>query len=325
MIFLTLTTLSACSENTSSEKEPEHAEKEETKETRQEYQEKKVSYYKLENPARGLTAIEKELLRKPGKFSGDNYDEEKVNEELDKLPNDLTSQQYLDEMLYLLAEDFHKEVENYVNFDTTVDVDIAGPDETVNTPGLKQTHFAILIDASGSMKANVGGKAKMETAKEAVQEFAGNIPSNATISLRVYGHKGTGSDADKVLSCGSTENVYSGNYTQQEFGNALNTVQPAGWTPISLALDEVKNDIPEGTEDVVVYVVSDGIETCDGNPVQSAKNLSDANIKTVVNIIGFDIDNEGQQLLKEVATAGNGEFISVHSEQQLKEYMKKTI
>src|SRR5690606_25933151 len=172
------------------------------------------------------------------------------------------------------------------------------------------------------MKAMSGKKTRMEAAKEAVLEFAEQIPEEATISMRVYGHKGSGSDADKKLSCSSTENFYHGTFDKNNFQNALQKVQPAGWTPIGLVLEKVKEDIPKDANDVVVYVVSDGIETCGGDPVKAAKNLASDDIETVVNIIGFDVDNEGQKLLKEVASAGKGEFTYVSSERDLKEYMK---
>ena len=58
--------------------------REENIEEVQEYQEKKVEYYEIKNPARELTEIEKVMLRKPGEFSGDYYDEQKVNEKLEK-------------------------------------------------------------------------------------------------------------------------------------------------------------------------------------------------------------------------------------------------
>lgn len=320
--------LAACSEDKANsespeEKQPEVKDEEKVEEI-PEYEEKEVEYYEIENTyGRELTEIEKKLLRKPGEFSGDHYDEQKVKEKLDQLPGDLTSEQYFNEILYLLHEDFHKEVETFVNFDSTVDVNITRPDETVDTPTLKTTHYALLIDASGSMAGQVGGKTKMETAKEAVQEFASNIPGNATISLRVYGHKGTGNDSDKALSCSSTEKLYGGHYDEQQLKTAVNSIKPAGWTPIGLALNSVYEDIPEGTDDVIVYVVSDGIETCDGDPVASAKKLAGSNIQTVVNIIGFDVDNEGQKLLKEVADAGNGQFTYVNSEKEFKKYMRE--
>lgn len=319
--------LAACSNdkaNSESPKKEEPKEEEKVVEETPVYEEKQVEYYEIENTSgRELTDLEKKLLRKPGEFSADNYDEQKVKERLDQLPEDLTAEQYFDEIMYLLHEDYQKEVETFVNFDSTVDVNIARPDETVDTPTMKTTHYALLIDASGSMAGQVGGKTKMATAKGAIQEFASNVPGNATISLRVYGHKGTGNDSDKALSCGSTEKIYGGHYEQQQLQTAIDSIKPAGWTPIALALDSVYEDIPEGTDDVVVYVVSDGIETCDGDPVASAKKLTESNIQTVVNIIGFDVDNEGQKLLKEVADAGNGKFTYVNSEKEFKKYMRE--
>ncbi|MCJ8009965.1 VWA domain-containing protein [Lederbergia wuyishanensis] len=287
----------------------------------EEYIPKEVNYFDIKAPDQ-LTDLEKEMLRHPGIFSGEQYDEAKVNEALDQLPDNLTPEQYLEELKYLFAEDYHEELETLLHFDSSVKVNIDRPDESIDTPKLKKAHFAILIDASGSMKAMSGNKTRMEAAKEAVQEFAEQIPEEATISMRVYGHKGSGGEADKKLSCSSTESLYNGTFDNSKFQKSLQKVQPAGWTPIGLVLEKVKEDIPKDADDVVVYVVSDGIETCGGDPVKAAKALATDEIETVVNIIGFDVDNEGQKLLKEVASAGNGEFTYVSSERDLKEYMK---
>lgn len=325
--------LTACSkdEGQPANAEPKEPKTEESKQAEKEakaekpaesYTPKEVSYYEIKGSERELTEIEQEMLRHPGIFSSDNYDEAKVKEALDELPDNLTEEQYVEELKYLFTEDYHEELETLLTFDSTIEVDIDRPDETVNAPTLKTAHYAILVDASGSMAAKVGGKTRMEAAKEAVMEFAEQIPENATISLRVYGHKGSNSNADKALSCDSTEVLYNNSFEAAGFQNALSQVKPVGWTPIALGLQMVKEDIPEGTDDVVVYVVSDGIETCDGDPVQEAKTLVSADIQTVVNIIGFDVDNEGQKLLKEVANAGNGEFTYVNSEQDLKKYMR---
>ncbi|MEH7381402.1 VWA domain-containing protein [Bacillus sp. JJ1533] len=315
--------LSACSKDESQPAKAEPTEKEtEVEEPEETYTPKEVAYYEIEGIERELTELEQEMLRHPGIFSGDNYDEAKVKEALDQLPDNLTEEQYVEELKYLFTEDYHEELETLLTFNSTIEVDINRPDETVNAPTLKTAHYAILVDASGSMAAKVGGKTRMEAAKEAVLDFAEQIPENATISLRVYGHKGSNSSTDKALSCDSSEVLYNSSFEATGFKNALSQVKPVGWTPIALALQMVKGDIPEGTDDVVVYVVSDGIETCDGDPVQEAKNLVSADIQTVVNIIGFDVDNEGQKLLKEVASAGNGEFTYVNSEQDLKKYMR---
>ena len=329
LVLLMLLVLSACS----SEK-GKPADKEENlqeavttnakeKEKEAGFEKSQAEYYEIENLQRELTEVEQKMLRKPGEFSGDNYDEEKVNERLDQLPDNLTKEEYFEELLELLAEEYHKELETYLFFDTSVEVDIARPDETIDTPELKTTHYAILMDASGSMRGQAGGKVKMDSAKAAVNEFVQNIPGASTVSLTIYGHKGSGQDKDKAASCKAIETIYNGRNENGEFSKAMDTVRPAGWTPIGAALESVKKDIPADTDEVVVYVVSDGIETCDGNPVKAAENLAAANIKTVVNIIGFDVDQEGQNLLKKVADAGNGEFTYVGSEQELKQYMRK--
>ncbi|RST76433.1 VWA domain-containing protein [Siminovitchia acidinfaciens] len=329
--ILVLFLLAACSGKETQSKESETPEEvkqaeelaeEDEQPVKAEYTPKEVYYMEIEDPGRELTEIEKEMLREPGIYSGDQYDEDKVNEALDQLPENLTAEQYLEEMIHLLSEDYSKEVETLINFDATVNANIERPDESVDTPTLKTAHYAILIDASGSMNAKAGNKTRMEAAKEAVMEFAEQVPENATISMRVYGHKGSGSDAEKKLSCSSSESFYNGNFEKAKFQQSLDKIKPAGWTPIGLALETVKEDIPESTDDVVVYVVSDGIETCEGDPVKAAKELVSADIQTVVNIIGFDVDNEAQNLLKKVASAGNGEFTYVHSERDLKNYIK---
>ena len=70
-------------------------------------------------------------------------------------------------------------------------------------------------------------------------------------------------------------------------------------------------------------MVSDGVETCDGDPVAAAKELQSQSIKAKVNIIGFDVDNEGQQQLKQVAESGGGEYITVEDASELEVQITK--
>ncbi|WP_136605297.1 vWA domain-containing protein [Paenibacillus dokdonensis] len=264
------------------------------------------------------------LMKTPGRFAGSNYNEQKVQAALDQLPSNLTADQYKEELLLLLAEDYRPYVTIFNNFETEVKVNNERPDDKITLPTSKKLHISILLDASGSMKAQIHGKSKMDSAKEAIQSFADKLPQNAEVSLRVYGHKGTGSQKDKQVSCNSTEEIFHGQGDQtNQMKTALQGVKPAGWTPIANALKSVKQDINPETTDSVVYVVSDGIETCGGNPVQIAKELNQSKVKTVVNIIGFNVDNEGQKLLRQVATSGGGEFTSVDNDESLKNYLNK--
>ena len=53
---------------------------------------------------------------------------------------------------------------------------------------MKQLNISVLIDASGSMKATIGGEQMMALGKDAVKRFGTELPEEAIVSLRVYGH-----------------------------------------------------------------------------------------------------------------------------------------
>ncbi len=180
----------------------------------------------------------------------------------------------------------------------------------------------IILDASGSMAGKIGSKTKMELAKEAIREFAASLPNEANVALRVYGHKGSNADKDKKVSCGSNELVYDLQpYDADQLNKALNKFKPTGWTPIADSLAKAREDLStkKGTENTnIIYLVSDGVETCDGNPVTAAKTLNQSEITPLVNIIGFDVNNEGNKQLKEVAQAAGGTYASVTNQDELK-------
>ena len=73
----------------------------------------------------------------------------------------------------------------------------------------------------------------------------------------------------------------------------------------------------------IIYVVSDGIETCGGDPVKAAKELHQSEIQAIVNIIGFDVDNAGQRALKKVAEAGGGKYTTVNTGEDLRKHLEE--
>jgi Ca-activated chloride channel homolog len=185
----------------------------------------------------------------------------------------------------------------------------------------------IILDASGSMAQNAGNNTKMESAKEEILNFVKELPEGTKVGMRVYGHKGSNADSDKELSCKSSEIVYPINtYDTAKFQSALDQVKPTGWTPISLALKEAQKDLSKfnGENNTnIVYLVSDGIETCDQDPVDAAKDLYDSNLNPIINVIGFDVDGEGQRQLKEIADTTEGIYSNVEDQAGLKAELEK--
>jgi len=275
------------------------------------------------------TDVEGMLREGPGKYAGDKYDEEKVKAELDKLPDNLTGDEAYNHLVALLAEDYKPELKVLENFDPTIKTNVKEPGG-VNTPKgelPKQVNVEILLDASGSMAGRVSGGVKMDLAKKAIHDFVSKLPEGAQVALRVYGHKGSNQQKDKELSCKSTEVVYPlGAYDESSFQKSLDKFRPTGWTPLAAAIEQAKSDLSGKTGEKVeniIYVVSDGIETCGGDPVKAAKELHQSEIQAIVNIIGFDVDNEGQRALKKVAEAGGGKYTTVNTGEDLRKHLEE--
>jgi len=181
------------------------------------------------------------------------------------------------------------------------------------TEDLEDTiNVQLLLDASGSMADPARGGTKMQVAQRVLRDFVATLPGSANVSLRVFGHVGTGSGADKARSCRSTEQRVP--FVQADspaLRRGIDSVRPAGWTPLAGAMEAARTDLDrvggEGTSNFV-YVLSDGIETCDGDPVAAARSLAGAGIGVDVNIVGFDVDRAAARQLQQAARAAGGSY-----------------
>ncbi|MDO5089732.1 MAG: VWA domain-containing protein, partial [Leptotrichiaceae bacterium] len=90
--------------------------------------------------------------------------------------------------------------------------------------------------------------------------------------------------------------------------NALTSIQPTGWTSIASSIENGVNDLKkmQGEKTLnILYIITDGIETCGGNPMEIAEKLKTENIDVVLGIIGFNVDaNQDRELNKIAKTAG---------------------
>lgn len=198
---------------------------------------------------------------------------------------------------------------------------MAGPGTPQSAPGAAPAATAInrlvvAIDASGSMAAKSGGVTKMDAARRAAAEFLGGVPEGTQVGLVVFGHRGTNQASGKPASCAGVETVYPlGGANTVQLQRALQSVQATGWTPLAAAIAKAGSAFsPSDTPGAqVVYVVSDGLETCGGDPVAAARALHGGPVKAVVNIIGFDLAAADRAQLQAVAGAGGGVFVETQA------------
>jgi Ca-activated chloride channel family protein len=184
----------------------------------------------------------------------------------------------------------------------------------------KQLNVVVALDASGSMAGTVNGEQKLALAKSAIAQFVSGLPQTAKVGLTVFGHQGSNKEADKAVSCAGIETVYPLAQLESQFTQAINSFEPTGFTPLAATLEQLNQNfstLDGAANQNVVYLVSDGIETCDGNPVIAAQKLHASNAQAIVNTIGFDVDNKAQRQLRAIAVAGGGEYFSARNAAEL--------
>ncbi|MFC4403118.1 VWA domain-containing protein [Gracilibacillus xinjiangensis] len=190
-----------------------------------------------------------------------------------------------------------------------------------------QINVLIVLDVSGSMANEVDGKSMLQIAKDSILNFASDIPEDANVGVRIYGHEGASTGNTKEESCQATDLIYDfQSANTSEIQEVIDPLSPTGWTPIGLSLEQAKEDFAKFSGESntnLVYIVSDGAETCEGDPVTAAKELAESDIQSIVNVIGFNVGIEGQNNLSEIAEAGGGIYTNAGNEEDLKEALGK--
>ena len=68
-----------------------------------------------------------------------------------------------------------------------------------------------------------------------------------------------------------------------------------------------------------VVLISDGIETCEGDPCKVAADLVAKGLNVRVHVVGFDVDADAREQLQCIAEAGNGMYFDAQSAQALQQ------
>lgn len=178
----------------------------------------------------------------------------------------------------------------------------------------------VAFDASGSMAGTIGHVTKMDAARQAVNALLDGIPEDVALGLVAFGHKGNNEASGRGESCAGVETLAAANPdNRQTIRRQMDELDPTGWTPLAAALESAAAELStsETPGEQIVYVVSDGEETCDGDPIAVARKLRDGNTRAIVNVLGLDLPAADRAQLETVASAGGGLFTAVETESEL--------
>jgi hypothetical protein len=199
----------------------------------------------------------------------------------------------------------------------------AGEGESfINTPA----NIDIILDASGSMLATVGtdGAQRWLVARDALRKVldVGVLPLESNVGVRTYGR-------NRGKDCGDLEVVQPLEpYSYECVLTTINSIQPVpyGMTPLAASLQAANRDLAHVTGSSAVILVTDGIESCDGDPVAAAAKLVEGSADRKVHVIGFAVDDPGAtENLRQIAAKGNGLYFDANDSTQLAEALQQAV
>ena len=181
----------------------------------------------------------------------------------------------------------------------------------------------IVVDASRSMWGRMGGEPKMSVAKNILEDVSYWFPEDLDLALRAYGSTSPSTDNN---CADSTLLVPFADQNREPIRQAIERLRPLGQTPIAFALNQAAHDFGSLQSDRALVLVTDGIESCGGNPVQAARDLREQGI--MVHLIGFGLGNaadEDTASLQAVANASGGRYVTAGSAAELKAALAQTV
>lgn len=195
-------------------------------------------------------------------------------------------------------------------------------DEHASGPPLAGATVAIVLDASGSMLQRLDGQRRIDLAKAALTGLIGDVlPDSVALALRVFGHK----EAD---SCRSDLEIPAGPLNRTAASGKVASIEAMNLarTPIADSLRAIAADVSDRSGALVIILLTDGEETCDGDPAAVIRELAATDTDVRVNIVGFAIDELMlQEMFTEWARLGNGKYFNASDAAELAASLRESV
>jgi hypothetical protein len=184
-----------------------------------------------------------------------------------------------------------------------------------------EKNVLFVLDASNSMWGQIDGRPKIDIAKTVLTDLSAQMASDTKMGLVAYGHLFD----RKLKECTDMELVIPiGQYSAAQVDNSFRQITPKGQTPIANTLNAIANWLPaQSGKNTTIVLISDGLESCDGDPCAAARNLNDAGVSTAIHVVGFDLTSEQSAKLQCIADYGNGKMFLASDAKGLSEAMNE--
>ena len=190
---------------------------------------------------------------------------------------------------------------------------------SMTTFGFAANKVIIILDASGSMWAQIDGKPKLEIARESLRTVLQSVPADDEIGFMAYGHREKGSCDDIQLivppQAGSASAIT----------DAADSLKFLGKTPLTAAVKQAAEALKYTEDKATVVLITDGLETCGGDPCALGKELEASGVDFTADVVGFGLTaDEGKQIACLAENTG-GKYIQASDEKALQEALVETV
>jgi hypothetical protein len=181
----------------------------------------------------------------------------------------------------------------------------------------------LILDASGSMlQRDKSGKRRIEIAREVLVELVSDyLETGQEIALRVFGHK-------EKNSCRTDLEIPLGPLNRQIASARIASVKAMNLakTPIADSLAKVPQDLAKAKGAKTIVLITDGEETCDGDPAKVIEDLRSSGLDVQVSIVGFAIDDAKlKETFSSWAELGGGSYFDANSAEELSRSLRTVI
>lgn len=176
----------------------------------------------------------------------------------------------------------------------------AAPSCTTTYPPGQEPEVVLIVDGSGSMNEPFHDSTKIAMARRSITNLANSLPPPVSIGL--------------IDFTGCSNVVRHDFYDAGRRGELIRKVQglsPSGGTPLARSIERAGN-VVSGVAPATIIVVSDGKDTCSGDPCAAARSVKAHKPNITINVVDISGGKEGD-VLQCIAAATGGRVLSPQS------------
>lgn len=183
---------------------------------------------------------------------------------------------------------------------------------TAGSGAVADENVMIVFDGSNSMWGQIDGTAKIEIARDLMDNLLGGWVEGRNVGLMAYGHRRRGDCGDIEVLVQPTQQG------RQRILDNINAITPTGKTPLTDAVGAAAQALSYTDQPATVVLISDGLESCERDPCALAKTLSQGGVGFTAHVVGFGLGaEEDVSSLACIAENTGGQYITASNGQEL--------